>query len=439
MEIFSSTRLLRDAKFLDKHVKHQGSCVPHAGVPIQQIVVYIMKFLFNLLVISSVLVLTTKAQVQYKVGCTAHTSLLLCNGEQPYGDDLQSSELQTIVMSKLPEGTWLSLENPQMVAGGVQKIAIEYSSLAKVEPGYFESVSGRNKLKRLEFRNVKGPLVVDKNLLKGLEKSLNYLTVLSGLKVNIADLAEIEYLIHLDLISTTIVGTLADFEKLFLSLRSLEIKNCNVNQLPWDALAKWLTNGESKRLKIHENEWMCDCSMIKLKHLQPGVIQSDLQKMKCVGPQNPQNKQLSELTEKDLCPVGEPELGPGSSKNPLEASGSTSGDGQGGSLNLGGSGSNGAGGLQEGDWKEDRTKESGIRTEVIIAGAVVGVLVLAFAVFLIIYKYRLYPKSKSREERASRTHQNKRYVNVIEEPPLQQFEANGRAKENGKYSEGAPV
>ncbi|VDO16036.1 unnamed protein product [Rodentolepis nana] len=130
----------------------------------------------------------------------------------------------------------------------------------------------------------------------------------------------------------------------------------------------------------------------------------------CAGPPKLEGKNLSELTEKDLCPVGEPDVSSGSSKNTLEASGSTSGQGQSGGLNPGGSGSNGVGGLQEGGWKEEQTKEAGVRTEVIIAGAVVGVLVLAFVAFLIIYKYRLYPKSKSREERTSRTHQNKRYV-----------------------------
>ncbi|VDO02183.1 unnamed protein product [Rodentolepis nana] len=232
-----------------------------------------MKFLFNLLVISSVLAFTTKAQSQYNVGCSKHKTLLLCTGEQPNEDDLQSSELQTIMMVKLPEGTWLSLEKPQVATGEIQKIEIKFSSLAKVDPGYFESVSGRNKLKRLEFRNVDGSLVLDKNVLKGLEKSLNYLSVFYGLKVNIADLTVLENLIHLDLINTTIIGTLADFEKLLQPLRSLEIKDCNVNQLPWDALAKWVSSGESKRLKIHENKWMCDCSIAKIKHLQSGIIQ----------------------------------------------------------------------------------------------------------------------------------------------------------------------
>ncbi|VDL21204.1 unnamed protein product [Hymenolepis diminuta] len=398
-----------------------------------------MKFLFHLHVFLSLLALTSNAQVQPQTGCSTHKTILICSGELPYGDDLQSPDLQTLVMSKLPEGTWLSLENPQLAAGGIQKIEIQRSSLGKVEPGYFASVSGKNKLKRLSFRNVDGSVVVDKNMLKGLEKSLNYLTVINGLTVNIADLADMEYLTDLELMSTKIIGTPADFEKLIPQLRSLEIKKCNLNQLPWEALAKWVANSETKRLRINDNHWICDCPMMKLKRLQPSVLESELQKITCAGPANLMGKQLSELTEKDLCPDGELELNQSLIGGSLEASGSTSGDGRGGGSNSGDNGSNGIGGSSGSESEEEKGTNVGVRTEVIIAGSVVGILVLAFVAFLIVYKCQLFPKSKSREERASRTHQNKRYVNVIEEPPLQQFGTNGLAKQNGKYSEGAPV
>lgn len=56
---------------------------------------------------------------------------------------------------------------------------------------------------------------------------------------------------------------------------------------------------------------------------------------------------------------------------------------------------------------------TGVRTEVIIAGTVVGALVLLFIIFIIVYKCRLYPKKKAKEERTTRTHQNKRYACVV--------------------------
>ncbi|KAM3186627.1 hypothetical protein ACTXT7_003928 [Hymenolepis weldensis] len=165
----------------------------------------------------------------------------------------------------------------------------------------------------------------------------------------------------------------------------------------------------------------------------------ELQKITCAGPANLMGKQLSELTEKDLCPDGELELNQGLLGSSLEASGSTSGDGRGGSSNSGDTRLNEIGGSSGSESEEEKGTNFGVRTEVIIASSVVGILVLAFVAFLIVYKCQLFPKNKSREERASRTHQNKRYVNVIEEPPLQQFGTNGLTKQNGKYSEGAPV
>ncbi|EUB64028.1 Conserved oligomeric Golgi complex subunit [Echinococcus granulosus] len=369
--------------------------------------------------------------------------LFLCHcslrEEVPHGEDLQSPEIQTLVMSQLPEGTWLSLEEPQLASSGIQKIEVQRSFIDKVETGYFAKVGGKNKLKRLTLRNVQGSAVVDKNMLQGLEKSLNYLVVANGLTVNIADLTEMEYLTDLGLMSTKIVGTPADFEKLLPRLRSLEIKKCHLLQLPWEALAKWLTESDSRRLKINDNDWNCDCSMVKLKHLHPGVVENELQRLKCASPPNLAGKQLSELTDKDLCPEGEPDMKQGGGEDSLKASSSTSEDG--GDKSGSGSDSSPADlGPSSGHQAEDgRARSSAMRTEVIIGGTVVGALVVAFIVFIIIYKCRLYPEKKNREERTSRTHQNKRYVNVIEEPPLQQYGNNSRGKENGKFAEGAPV
>lgn len=213
------------------------------------------------------------AQGMLKKGCFLHQSILICREEIPHGEDLQSPEIQTLVMSQLPEGTWLSLEEPQLAGSGIQKIEVQRSFIDKVETGYFAKVGGKNKLKRLILRNVQGSAVVDKNMLQGLEKSLNYLVVTNGLTVNIADLTEMEYLTDLELMGTKIVGTPADFEKLLPRLRSLDIRKCNLLQLPWEALAKWLTEGDSRRLKINDNDWICDCSMVKLKHLHPGFVE----------------------------------------------------------------------------------------------------------------------------------------------------------------------
>ncbi|KAM7542639.1 hypothetical protein Aperf_G00000016980 [Anoplocephala perfoliata] len=417
---------------------------PWLTVSIRCTALYIMKFLLSLLIISSLSTYYSSAQVPPQTGCFQRSNILLCKGEVPRGEDLQSPEIQTLVLSQLPEGSWLSLEEPQLAAGGIQKIEVQRSSIGKVEPGYFANVSGKNKLRRLTMRNVDGPVVVDRNMLQGLEKSLNYLIVTNGLSVNIADLKAMEDLRDLELMNTKIVGTPADFEKLLPQLRSLDIRKCNLNQLPWEALANWITKSDSKRLKINDNSWVCDCSMMKLKQLQSSMLEGDLQKLTCAGPANLKGKQLSELTEKDLCPVDESEANNVGSKGTLEASGSTSGADRGSSsgsdTDTGGSESGGISASSGGDVKENtQVKTAGVRTEVIIAGSVVAFLILVFIIFIIIYKCRLFPKSKSREERASRTHQNKRYVNVIEEPPLQQFGSKVRAKENGKYPEGAPV
>ncbi|CDS37590.1 SLIT and NTRK protein 5 [Echinococcus multilocularis] len=398
-----------------------------------------MKLLLSLFILSIISSHTGSAQGMPKKGCFLHQLILICKEEVPHGEDLQSPEIQTLIMSQLPEGTWLSLEEPQLATSGIQKIEVQRSFIDKVETGYFAKVGGKNKLKRLTLRNVQGSAVVDKNMLQGLEKSLNYLVVANGLTVNIADLTEMEYLTDLGLMSTKIVGTPADFEKLLPRLRSLEIKKCHLLQLPWEALAKWLTESDSRRLKINDNDWNCDCSMVKLKHLHPGVVENELQRLKCAGPPNLAGKQLSELTDKDLCPEGEPDMKQGSGEDSLKASSSTSEDG--GDKRGSGSDSSVAdlgpsSGHQAGD---GRAKSGAMRTEVIIGGTVVGALVVAFIIFIIIYKCRLYPKKKNREERTSRTHQNKRYVNVIEEPPLQQYGNNSRGKENGKFAEGAPV
>ena len=140
------------------------------------------------------------------------------------------------------------------------------------------------------------------------------------------------------------------------------------------------------------------------------VCFSELQKLTCAGPDNLAGQQLSDLTEQDLCPEGESDLEQGIAKPPLETSsgtrniGSEKSGGNVGTLN------ESAGGLQEDALTE--VKSSGVRLEVIIAAVVIGVLVLAFIAFVIVYKCRL-SKKKSSEERTSRTHQNKRYVYVI--------------------------
>ncbi|KAL5970602.1 SLIT and NTRK-like protein 6 [Taenia solium] len=400
----------------------------------------LMKLLLSLFVFSIISSHTGSTQGMLKKGCFLHQSVLICREEVPHGEDLQNPEIQTLVMSQLPEGTWLSLEEPQLASSGIQKIEIQRSFIDRVETGYFAKVGGKNKVKRLILRNVQGSAVVNKNMLQGLEKSLNYLVVTNGLTVNIADLTEMEYLTDLELMGTKIVGTSVDFEKLLPRLRSLDVKKCNLLQFPWEALAKWLTESESRRLKINDNDWICNCSMVKLKHLHPSVVKSELQKLKCAGPPDLAGKQLSELSDKDLCPEGEPDVEQRGEKGSLEASSSTSADGSGGV----GSGSNsgkadlGPSSGQQG--KGDQEGKGGaMRIEVIIGGTVVGVLVVAFIIFIIVYKCRLYPKNKNREERTSRTHQNKRYVNVIEEPPLRQYGNNSRGKENGKFAEGAPV
>lgn len=138
----------------------------------------------------------------------------------------------------------------------------------------------------------------------------------------------------------------------------------------------------------------------------------ELQKLVCTGPQALAGRQLSDLTEKDLCPAGEIESEPNISKGSLEASRSTSDNEKTrGSGNIETIGENGndigpSGGTQT------EPKKSQIRSEVIIAGTVVGVLILLFVVFFIVYKCR-HSRNRSKEERASRTHQNKRYVYVI--------------------------
>lgn len=231
-----------------------------------------MKFLLYLLIISSLLVHYSSPQVPPQ-GCFQRSNVLICKGEMPYGEDLQSPEIQTLMISQLPEGSWLSLEAPQLAAAGIEKIEIQRSSINNVDPGYFAKVSGKNMLKRLTLKNVDGSVVVDRNMLQGLEKSLNYLIVINGLSVSIADLKTMENLRDLKLVSTKIVGTPADFEKLLPQLRSLDIRKCNLNHLPWEALANWITKSDSKSLKINDNSWICDCSMMKLKRLQPSVLE----------------------------------------------------------------------------------------------------------------------------------------------------------------------
>ncbi|KAL5108027.1 SLIT and NTRK-like protein 6 [Taenia crassiceps] len=386
-----------------------------------------MKLLLSLFIFSIVSSHTGSIQGMPKKGCFHRQLILICKEEVPHGEDLQSPEIQTLVMSQLPEGTWLTLEEPQLASSGIQKIEVQRSFIDKVETGYFAKVGGKNKLKRLILRNVQGSAVVDKNMLQGLEKSLNYLVVTNGLTVNIADLTEMEKLADLELMDTKIVGTPADFEKLLPRLRSLNIRKCNLLQLPWEALAKWLTEGDSRRLKINDNEWICDCSMVKLKHLHPGVVESELQKLKCAGPPNLAGKQLFELSDEDLCPEGEMVAEQGGEKSSLEASSSTSGDSSARRDSGDNSGRADLGPSSGQQGKADQPGKSGaMRTEVIIGGTVVGVLVVAFIAFIIIYKCHIYPKNKNREERTSRTHQNKRYVNVIEEPPTRQYGNNSR-------------
>ncbi|VDM30889.1 unnamed protein product [Hydatigera taeniaeformis] len=341
-----------------------------------------MKLILDLFVVLIISSYTGSTQVILKKGCTLHQSVLVCREVVPSGEDLQSPGIQTLVMSQLPEGTCLSLVDPQLATSGIQKIEVQRSFIDRVEEGYFAKVGGKNKLKRLTLRNVQGSAVVDRNMLQGLEKSLNYLVVTNGLKVNIADLTKMEYLSDLELMSTEVVGTAADFEKLLPRLRSLDIKKCKSLQLPWEALVKWLTESDARRLKINDNDWICNCSMAKLKHLQPGVVQSELQKLKCAGPPNIAGKQLFELSEKELCPEGELDMEQKGEKGPLETSSSTRGDISGGSSsgsNIGGS-NPGISSGQQGK-SDDGGKSGAMRTEVIIGGTVLKLSAHRLSVF----------------------------------------------------------
>ncbi|VDD79316.1 unnamed protein product [Mesocestoides corti] len=363
-----------------------------------------MTFIFLLVYLGLSHICTTGAQMVQHGRCYKSSSVLICKNSMPTVDDLQFQDIQTVIMTHLSEGTWLYLNDSNPTTTGIQKVEVQSSDIFRVEPGYFAKISGTNKLKRLMLRNVKGSVVVDKSMLQGLAKSLNYLVVVNSLSVKVADLAELEVLTDLELSSTNVIGTPADFEKLLPRLRSLDIKNCNLNQLPWEAIVKWITENDSRRLKINGNSWICDCSIAALKRLQPGIVGSNLQKLTCGSPPNLAGRLLSDITEEELCPVAPPSKND-SAGGSLQPSGNGSGseDGAGNAINpsMGNKG------------EVADVKSSGVRTEVIIAGTVVGALVLIFVVFIIVYKCRLYPKKKNREERTSKTHQNKRYVYVI--------------------------
>ncbi len=221
----------------------------------------------------STLVITTASANLGSTGCVLRSTLMICREAVPNSEDLDVDRLDALVINRLPENSWLSIGDPEFPGAGLQKVEIQRSSIGRIDPGYFAQISGTNKLKRLKFRMVKGPVVVDANMLKGLKMSLNYLQVENSLAVNIADLAEMEALTDLELVGTKLIGSNADFERLIPRLSSLEIKNCDIDTLPWEAVAQWVAKYDTVNLKINENDWKCDCSIAALKRLQPGVVQ----------------------------------------------------------------------------------------------------------------------------------------------------------------------
>lgn len=207
------------------------------------------------------------------MGCKDRFPMLTCSGTVPTEDDFNQRSFESLYLTRLPEGSWLTVGDPDFSGGSIQKIEVRQSNIGRIDPGYFAKVSGPNKLRRLHFRSVSGEVVVDKKILQGLEMSLNYLQVQGGLSVNIADMAAMEALSDLELINTKIIGTVEDFERIIPRLNSLEIRDCQMDSLPWKTVAKWVSENKAASLKINGNMWNCDCSIAVLKRLGEGVVQ----------------------------------------------------------------------------------------------------------------------------------------------------------------------
>nr|VZI18895.1 unnamed protein product [Spirometra erinaceieuropaei] len=322
----------------------------------------------------------------------------MCQGQLPKPYEL-TEDVAKVIIHRLPDDAWLSNPAEDVADRNIEQVEIRSSKIGHIEEGFFSRLSGPNSLKKLALQGVSGSAVLDSRTLDGLSSSLNELRVAGKIAVDLKAVRNLSVLTELELHNVNTSPMPEGFLASLPMLRVLELVNSNLSALPWKSLIEWANEDRTRGLRISNMAVDCDCSTLVLLEQEPDRLINTFSQLTCGSPAVLKGRDLRELTQAELCPPTESPVEaarPGGQKTPDEVGG-------------------------EDTEALDVTK--GIRTEVIIAGAVVGALIFAFALFIIGYKIHLSRRDK--RVRNGPMHQSKRYCHVVSEQPIHAYAKDG--------------
>uniref|UniRef100_A0A0X3Q5C1 Uncharacterized protein n=2 Tax=Schistocephalus solidus TaxID=70667 RepID=A0A0X3Q5C1_SCHSO len=314
--------------------------------------------------------------------CRLYKQILMCQGQLPKPYEL-TEDVAKVIIHRLPDDAWLSNPEEDFPDRNIEQIEIRSSKIGRIEEGFFNRLSGPNSLKKLALQGVSGSAVLDAKTLDGLSSSLNELRVVGKVGVDLDAVRNLSALTELELHNANTSPMPKGFLASLPMLRVLELVNSNLSTLPWSSLIQWANEDRTRGLRISNMVVDCDCGVLVLTEQDPTRFTNTISQLTCGSPPELKGRDLRELTQAELCPPIESPVEPvrpSPQKPPNEV---------------------------RGEDPETLDVMKGIRTEVIIAGAVVGALIFAFAVFIIGYKIHLSRKDK--RVRNGPMHQSKRY------------------------------